>query len=485
MEVPQEPQEVPQKPLEVPQTPQEIPQKPLEVPQNPQEIPQRVWEKVTVDQATRMRLNGETKAQMDWALWQKKNGLQDTSVDQPWEIEPTLAGNDKYVKCCSALYLIPKVVFFGPLVWMSLLPWMILLRIYGHYMTQGADPCDRSKFGFKFWVLFFGHILFLFPRAGMFALLMMDFAMYYVFSVPFSCCKASRAKQNKKASHEAIDPFRKGPGWVWSDIFVCAIGQMNRNGLCEFMKTFTMMILVMPWLKYFVNANPWIYPLEIRYVQQISTTLEDCGLEQTLWAARRIICRSKQMNDVARRVDKWRFVPHYPYPPPGRRWAHGLQHAIFNLVTHVTHACVEEQGSTEQFVLANGVISPVWRVMLWYNNPYHFFTGFVEASISSGEPSQLDKRFGGEHPMWIVSSRSFFLSDRHSETGVGMIDHFFDTWLPFFVDEVRTLVRGLEVAKAMHMEVISKDGISRPAGKYKRVSISDLQPKQVDAMDTE
>ena len=25
---------------------------------------------------------------------------------------------------------------------------------------------------------------------------------------------------------------------------------------------------------------------------------------------------------------------------------------------------------------------PVYRVMLWYNNPYHFFTGFVEASIS-------------------------------------------------------------------------------------------------------
>jgi hypothetical protein len=100
--------------------------------------------------------------------------------------------------------------------------------------------------------------------------------------------------------------------------------------------------------------------------------------------------------------------------------------------------------------------------MLWYDNPYHFFTGFVEASISTGLPSQPKKKHGGEHPMWIVTSHSPLLSERSSKTGVGMIDQFFDHWLPTFVDTVRTLIRGPEIAKQMHQEVISKDGISVP-----------------------
>ena len=31
----------------------------------------------------------------------------------------------------------------------------------------------------------------------------------------------------------------------------------------------------MPWLKYFWNVNPWIYDLDERYVQQISTSMKD------------------------------------------------------------------------------------------------------------------------------------------------------------------------------------------------------------------
>ena len=50
--------------------------------------------------------------------------------------------------------------------------------------------------------------------------------------------------------------------------------------------------------------------------------------------------------------------------------------------------------------------------------------------------------------------------------GVAWIDAFFDEWLPFFVDMVRTLNRGIEAARLLHEEVISKDGISRPTGKH-------------------
>jgi len=45
----------------------------------------------------------------------------------------------------------------------------------------------------------------------------------------------------------------------------------------------------------------------------------------------------------------------------------------------------------------------------------------------------------------------------------GRIDTFFDDWLPTIVNEVRRLAKGAEYAASMHQEVVSKDGLSRPA----------------------
>jgi len=108
-------------------------------------------------------------------------------------------------------------------------------------------------------------------------------------------------------------------------------------------------------------------------------------------------------------------------------------------------------------------MQPIYRVMLWYNNPSHFLTGWVEASVSTGEPSQPDKKFGGEHPMWLVTSHSPQDAGRGSWTGSGMIDAFFDYWLPAFVHEMRRQEIGLEAADAKYQQVqSSKDGASRP-----------------------
>merc|ERR1712159_387179 len=78
--------------------------------------------------------------------------------------------------------------------------------------------------------------------------------------------------------------------------------------------------------------------------------------------------------------------------------------------------------------------------MLWYNNPFHILTGWVEASVSTGGIAQgHTKMDGGEHPMWLVTAKSRLVSDRASWTGSGMIDGFFDYWLPLFVHEMRFL----------------------------------------------
>ena len=63
---------------------------------------------------------------------------------------------------------------------------------------------------------------------------------------------------------------------------MCSVGQSLRNGLFEHAMSFASMVLVMPWLKYYINANPLVYPLRERFVQQISTSLSDIGGKQKL-----------------------------------------------------------------------------------------------------------------------------------------------------------------------------------------------------------
>ena len=211
------------------------------------------------------------------------------------------------------------------------------------------------------------------------------------------------------------------------------------------------------------NVKPLIRPLEERFIQQISPAA-DIGVDVVHEKARGITCRTRQTG--VWRSD-WTCGGSVPLPvsSAGARWANGLQAAnIVTFVTHVTHA-VAEVGVLLRKIsgLSNCTERPVWRVMLWYSNPYHFLSGWVEASITNGEPSQKDKVFGGEHPMWLVTCRSPMLSRRDGQIGPGRIDTFFDEWLPTIVNEVRRLARGAEYAASMHQEVVSKDGLSRPA----------------------
>ena len=261
--------------------------------------------------------------------------------------------------------------------------------------------------------------------------LLLDTVFYYLFGFLFTCCTCRWGEYSE--SLKAIRVFRSGPS-VWRhpvDLFVAVLGQTNRQGVLEMTFCFANMLLVIPWLKWFVNANPWVYKLDIRFMNQISTSVKDVGLHNVVKSGKIIVTRVKQTKEMASMLDELVFVPHYPLPPPWRRWALGMQQAPWRttLVVSTTHSYVTNGGSTEQFVLSNSCLWPVWRVMLWYNNPYHFHTGFVEASIATAMPSQPSKKFGGEHPMWCISSHSPMNSSRDGY-GLPGIDAFFDQWLP-------------------------------------------------------
>eukprot|EP00928_Gymnodinium_smaydae_P095835 TRINITY_DN8321_c0_g3_i1.p1 TRINITY_DN8321_c0_g3~~TRINITY_DN8321_c0_g3_i1.p1 ORF type:complete len:463 (+),score=34.97 TRINITY_DN8321_c0_g3_i1:93-1481(+) len=455
-----------------------------EVPSQSVEANLKYWDVSCLSLDERVRVNGETKAMMSH-VERVKAIPRDTSVDQEWSVVPSLHLVDKYVQVVTVAYMVPKTLVFVLPVLIVVFPLCVLAKVYISHLPTPTDYVPRNTCSF-FLFASCGHLLLALAAPVVLASLIIDYLFYYLFSVPVCLLTCNLCQFRRSCA--VIAPYKSGPGLRSTDVLVALLGQSYRHGLCELWVAFSLMILATPWMKYFIQANPWLYPLEERFVQQISTRNDDMSLDEISKAVHRIVSRSKQDSDLAARVDHWKFVPHYPYPPPGRRWAVGMQKGATALLVHTTHASAEVKGSREQFVLSNSVEEPVWRVMLWYSNPFHFLTGFVEASLSNGQPSQTNKRFGGEHPMWIVTSRSPMLSARAQSfrlsAGPGQIDRFFDRWLPALAYETRLLVRGREAADRRYQGVISKDGISRPdprmgTEKYDMTKVQNFSGKHV------
>lgn len=429
-------------------------------------------------------LKGETAAQMTHARALKALGT-DTSVDQPWEVNSRLAIIDVYLLVTTGVWLLLRIVVF---ILPTMLVSLLLLLPVRIKLSSLPAPCEtvERRCGCL-------EVLFIVPMGVMYAGLAaiglaLDYIMFYVFGLlfmPVRVCVTGCPKWS--ASMRALAPYRGGPS-VWThpgDMFVALVGQCNRHGVLETVVKTAIMPILLPWLKYYINANPLLYDLEERFVQQISTSLQDVTLKESSETGRLLISRAKLDDALTKAVDRWAFVPHYPYPPPGRDWALGLQAAggmsfkpNFYMVTHTTHALAFgtlECRSSDYLVLSNSVAAPVYRVMLWYNNPYHFCTGYVEASLSTGLPSQPEKRHGGEHPMWLITARSPLFAYRHSVVpSPSWIDRFFDWWLPFFVYEMRKITRGKAAADELREAVVSKDGISRPSGKVNVPKVEEL-----------
>jgi len=404
----------------------------------------------TVDTDTRMWLNGESPEQMEHVEAIKRAGGvslnpedgNDTSTDSRWEEDEQGKYADWYVLVTTGLWLGPKLLLFAVPMLILHLPPMIIARAYIACFPDETEAVKRTR---SFYVIFTIALILSLPAIVLILVsLVLDYVMYYFFSILYCACTCRWAAACK--SFEFIAPFRNGPSIVLhiTDFFVAVMGQCARQRVGETLYMVSCMWMLMPWLKYYINCNPFIYDLGHRLCQQISTTMADVGTPQEVSeTARGIISRSRQSRTQADRIDVWDFVPHYPYPPKNRRWALGLQAGggaypgKFTLIVHTTHAVSTAGGTTEQFVLSNSVELPIYRVMLWYSNPFHFLTGWVEASVSNGMPSQPDKKFGGEHPMWLVTAHSPMVAGRKAFTGSGMIDAFFDYWLPVFVHEMR------------------------------------------------
>eukprot|EP00929_Paragymnodinium_shiwhaense_P018464 TRINITY_DN12918_c0_g1_i1.p1 TRINITY_DN12918_c0_g1~~TRINITY_DN12918_c0_g1_i1.p1 ORF type:complete len:560 (+),score=84.02 TRINITY_DN12918_c0_g1_i1:95-1774(+) len=458
---------------------------------------QEAAQKKTVGEGKRLALNGESIKQMahvrkikarGGVSLQKSDGT-DTSRDQDWPLDTSTFAiwTDRYVLFTTLLWMIPKILVFAIPVLAANAPPILMARVCVVTFPPGTERVRRTCcFYFMFALWFIAYIPgFLLVSIG----LMLDYGVYYIFSIPF--CVLTCRWSSACAGLRKVEVYSHGPSIIWylPDLFVAQMGQCARQTMGEPLWMTSVMWLIMPWLKYYINCNPYIYDIDHRLCQQISTEMQDLGTPpQVANEARKIISRTRQRKAMRKFIDLWSFVPHYPYPPSWRRWALGLQAGgssypgKFTLIVHTTHAISGAGGSHEQFVLSNSCAEPIYRVMLWYNNPFHFLTGWVEASVSTGLPSQPNKKHGGEHPMWLVTARTPLVAGRDSFTGSGMIDAFFDYWLPVFVYGMRKFsymrkfssdadygaARATAIADAKYTEVHSADGISKPQSRVGR-----------------
>jgi hypothetical protein len=412
--------------------------------------------------ATANQLSGETPAQMAHAnRWKQRN--YDCSVDLDVKEISCQPYTDLYIYTTMRVYMGLKfLVFFIPLTILQL-PTALTMKLFYHCVTLGPI-IDRGTFAFKILVVF------AFIMGTPVALVVcfsftLDCIFYYLMSLPVFLI--TRNWQHWEENQRFIAPYRNGPSFMLhlTDVLVGAIRVNHMLGCIKCSTMYATMCILVPTLKYYDNCNPLTDRLHERYIQQITTSMQDMAEDDVVRTVKQIISDTQQTPERLSRLVAGRFIPHYPNPPPSRRWVVGVQSAIsstsMNLLTHVTHADAPLRSGASHLVLSTSAERPIYRVMLWYNNPFHFLTGWVEASISSGEPSQTNKRSGGEHPMWIVGCNSPRCNDRNNGNFM-YIDKYFDKWLPTFVDEVRWALRGGKIAMEMHQEVISKHGISSP-----------------------
>ena len=305
---------------------------------------------------------------------------------------------------------------------MLALPVMTLAKLYGAFLPEPCPEMDRGALGFK--VLTMVCIPLATPLVlVMISSLVVDFIAMNSFGLIYALFSGRLFSGSVAKSWSVIGPYQGGPSLLahLPDILVCFVGMLQRQGLIAFALLFGMMCSINPWVKYWIVVNPWLQDLEERLITQISTRMDDMPMPVVSATFRHQVSCLKQGKRLRNRISELMFCPHYPYPPPDRRWALGMQKAkAVVTIVHSTHfqsgsstdehgyalpgrggAPFPTAGEFENQIISNSMTDPAvgYRVILWHNNPYHIYTGWVEAGVTTGEPNQPNKNRGLEHPM--------------------------------------------------------------------------------------
>ena len=184
-----------------------------------------------------------------------------------------------------------------------------------------------------------------------------------------------------------IKPYCNGPPLYqyFSDCVVAVGGMVHRRGLVEFTSSFALMFIFNPWIKYWITGNIWTSDLKERFVTQVGSRLDDMTTEEIASSFRNYISRAKNSSENRQYISNpVLFCPHFPYPGGRKRkWAVGLEHSTIACFVHTRHfqskptnnECNGLESATikkkEPGCLSCSAEVPIYRVILWRNNPYH------------------------------------------------------------------------------------------------------------------
>ncbi len=379
----------------------------------------------------------------------------DTSVDGPWWVHRNWSFSDFYTMLIMALFWVPLWIFWIPFFILSLPP-VALNLLYIMFRLPVESECIRQDtIDWKLHCIL--QFLLSLPVQVMAILtlayshlIMTTFGSLYLLVNSFVHCQ--NPVDRYRSNLNVIAPYDGGPNLYlhFGDCVAAVAGSVHRQGLFEFTIAFANMFIINPWMKYWMTGNLYLEDLGERFITQIGQSLNDVDVDGIDMNVRKAISRAKHNPSNRQVIDSYMFGPFYPYPPAGRRYAIGMQHTKcttnFVHATHFRSPEVSDEGPIA--TLSTSAILPIYRVMLWRNNPYHIYTGYVEANISNGSPSQPEKVVSLEHPMWLVNSRNKLAADRNVTISLGSIDSFFDKYIPQMNHFVRLNTVGLAAADA-------------------------------------
>eukprot|EP00968_Pinguiococcus_pyrenoidosus_P026070 scaffold7052_cov254-Pinguiococcus_pyrenoidosus.AAC.75 len=305
----------------------------------------------------RRRINGETKALVKHAQ-RAKTARGDFTVDDDWTAAEELRFADRYVEAISFAYLGFKVLILSVVLFLSCLPLAVWAQVHAKSLHHALEKVDWKVYSSL--VCKVGAYVVIAPL--LLPLLMsysLDVVCYYVFSVPYALGSESGLARYRESS-ELLKAFRGGPMFRLGDFFVCLASHAKRRDARSVATSLTAMILFVPWLKYFVNCNPFIYPLKELFRQNMSASLQDVGVKAVTHSLRRFLSEPTPEPALVHAFSE--MLPFFPFPKSKRRWAMGIQSVGgVSLLSHVTHADARVQGSQEQFVLSRSAERPIYR----------------------------------------------------------------------------------------------------------------------------
>ena len=81
-----------------------------------------------------------------------------------------------------------------------------------------------------------------------------------------------------------IEPYRNGPNllFYFSDCIAVSAGMVYRRGFLEFVSSFALMLVINPWIKYWITANVYLGDIGTRFVTQVGESMDDMSLDEVV-----------------------------------------------------------------------------------------------------------------------------------------------------------------------------------------------------------